>query len=268
MILLGPVLKSKKTCQITKLPSCLASWKHRCTLCSSLSRESWAIWGRVYRGHWPRSSIPETVIGLKSHKMQNLTMWAEDAAWNLSWGLWIWGKAEGYLMQALLQLWWAWSMTVPLSSSSPRGWAQPFTRVQPGSCCSLKSLPKVKPPPELFSFFPQTTTTESSVFFGVSNRTRSCQWQSTRQEGLDLIFPEKANLTEMFVFTLLFNIPASGKLQELVPMACFSCSLPWQIEINIFRFLSFPWKLSLPPFPRSHKLCFGLQTINFSHYSF
>lgn len=119
-----------------------------------------------------------------------------------------------------------------------------------------------------WGFFPQTTNTESSAFFGVSNTTRSCQWQSARQEGLDLIFSEKANLTEMFVFTLLFNIPASGKLQELVPMACFSCSLPWQIEINIFRFLSFPWRLSLPPFPRSHKLCFGLQTINFSHYSF
>lgn len=50
------------------------------------------------------------------------------ASWNLSWGFWIWGKAEGYLMQALLEeLWWTRSMTVPLPSSSPRCWAQPFT---------------------------------------------------------------------------------------------------------------------------------------------
>lgn len=100
------------------------------------------------QGYWPRNSIPETVIGLKSHQMQNRMLRAQDASWSLSWGLWIWGKAEGYLMQALLEEHWrTWSMTVPSSSSSPRGWAQPFKSVQAGFCCSLKSLPKVKHPP-------------------------------------------------------------------------------------------------------------------------
>lgn len=101
--------------------------------------------GQGFGAYWSSSSIPETMIGLKSHKMQNQIMWPQE--------IWAEDSESGEsqiqaLMEALLEeLWWTWSLTVPLSSSSPRGWAQPFTSAQAGSCCSLKSLPKVKHPP-------------------------------------------------------------------------------------------------------------------------
>lgn len=59
-------------------PSFLSGQLETRAHCSSLSRERWPIWGRVFGAYWPWSSIPGTAIGLKSHKMQNQITWPHE----------------------------------------------------------------------------------------------------------------------------------------------------------------------------------------------